>query len=163
MSRRVWIVAGVIAIAAVVMALVLWPSSHPELDPDQADRIVLYSLDPRGPGEDRPPVTGEPLHGHQVLGLVEITDLDRRRELIEALRDGISRGDASAACFWPRHVLRIEQDGRTIDYVICFQCHNYQKWVDGRHVTSSTISGDIAPIFNKPLEGANVPIFSKWP
>ena len=164
MSRRGWVVAGVLAVAA-GLAVVLWPSSHPELDADRAERIVLYSLDPRGPHDTRPPVTGEPLHGHLVLGSVEITDPDRRRELIEALRDGISQGDGQYACFWPRHVLRIERDGRTFDYVICFQCRNYERHVSGDPRSSGTrsISEHVQPVFNKVLEDADVPIFPKWP
>jgi hypothetical protein len=163
MSRRGWVVAGGIAVAAVVLALVLWPASHPELDPDRAERVTLYSVDFRFlENPERLPDTGEVVHGCLVLGKVEITDIEQRRQLLGALKSAIAqRGVDHYACFWPRHILRVEWDGRATDYVICSQCHNYKKVVDGQRATVSTISDSAAPLFNKLLEDAGIPIVPK--
>jgi hypothetical protein len=163
MSRRRWIVAGMLAVAAVVAALVLWPASHPELDPDRAERVTLYSIDFRE-GPERLSGTGEVIHGYQVLGKVEVTDIGQRRQLFDALKSAIAQRDVMQyKCFFPRHVLQVEQDGRVIDYVVCFQCRNYEIYVDGGRRTHHTqpIGDDAAPVFNKPLEEAKVPVVPK--
>lgn len=163
MSRRRWAIAGGLTVATVVLAVVLWPSSHPELDPDLAERVTLYSIDFREDGE-RLPGTGEIVHGYPVLGKVEVTDVEQRRQLLNALESAITQwGVDTHACFFPRHVLQVEQGGRTTDYVICFQCYNYQKWVDEQHVTSSTTGDSAAPLFNQLLEDVQIPIVPKWP
>jgi hypothetical protein len=165
MSRRGWAVAGVLAVATVGLALVLWPNSHPELDPDRAERVALYSTDFREEGE-RLPGTGEVVHGYPVLGKVEVTDIEQRRQLFDALKAAIAQRDVMQyRCFYPRHVLRVEQDGRVIDYVVCFQCRNYMKYVDGNTSDNLTpsIGEDVAPVFNKPLEDAQVPIVPNMP
>ena len=158
--RRRWAIAGGLVVAAVVLALVLWPSSHPELDPDRAERVTLYSIDFRFLEKpEQLPDTGEVIYGCPVLGKVEVTDVEQRRQLLDALKSAIARGEGGQyACYWPRHALRVESDGRTTDYVICFQCHNYKKYVDGRSITGSTISESAAPLFNKLLEDAGIPI-----
>jgi hypothetical protein len=165
MSRCGWAIVGVLVVAAVVLAVVLWPSSHPELDPDRADRVTLYSIDFRFLERQRLPDAGdEVVYGCPVLGKVEVTDIEQRRQLLDALKSAISEwGVDYYACFWPRHVLRVESDGRTTDYVICFQCHNYRKCVEGRSVADSTIGEGAAPLFNKLLEDAGIPIVPKQP
>lgn len=160
MSRRRWAIIGGLVVAAVVLTVALWPSSHPELDPDRADRVTLYSIDFRFLEKpEQLPDNGEVIHGCLVLGKVEVTDIEQRRQLLDVLKSAITEwGVDRYACYWPRHVLRVESGGRTTDYVICFQCHNYKKYVDGRSVTASTISEGAAPLFNKLLEDAGVPI-----
>jgi hypothetical protein len=163
MLRRGWAVAGVLAVTAAGLALVLWPASHPELDPDRAERVTLYSIDFREEGE-RLPGTGEVVHGYPVLGKVEVTGVEQRRQLFDALKAAIAQRDVMQyKCFYPRHVLRVEQDGWMIDYVVCFQCRNYERYVDGnrRDYQTRSISEDAAPVFNKPLEGAGIPIVPK--
>jgi hypothetical protein len=158
----VFAVADALLIAAVVLAMAI-RSSTPGLDPDREDRVTLYSIDFREE-EKRSPGTGEVVHGYTVLGKVEVTDPGQRRQLIGALKESLAERDVmQSKCFFPRHVLRVEQDGRTIDYVICFQCHYYELYVNGsrRNHRLLSIGGDAAPVFNKPLEVAGGPIVPK--
>jgi hypothetical protein len=106
------------------------------------------------------------IHDYPVLGKVEVTEIEQRRQLIDALKAAIAQPNvAQAGCFLPRHVLRVEQDGQTIDYVICFHCRNYHLYVDGRLRTGykSSISPDAAPVFNKLLDEAKVPVVPPMP
>lgn len=88
---------------------------------DAADQLILYSIDGRHfePGEQ--PKTAEKLHAFPVLGKIEMTDAAECDELITALKNGVSTSNV-ARCFWPRHAIRVMKNGRTTDYVICFEC-----------------------------------------
>jgi hypothetical protein len=159
MTRRRWI--GLAAIFLGIVAAVVWAASWlraPDLD--RAERVTLFSVDWHG-YDDRAPATDDALYGCHILGKVEITDPEQRRELIAALREGIATPDVvQAKCFYPRHVLRVEQGGRTADYVICFQCGNYRLYLDGstRHNLTPSMGRQVRPVFDKPLNDAKVPI-----
>jgi hypothetical protein len=110
-----------------------------------------------------PPLTGEVLHQHQILGKVEVTDPERRREVVRAVRGDIRAGFTvtQAKCFNPRHVLRVVKGGRKIDVVICFECNNYELYDGEQLVTTGgtpAIAGSAEPLLNKILTDAGVPL-----
>lgn len=156
--RAVVALAGLVTLI-VAVAVGIRLTRPPDLE--AADRITLYSIDGRGEPAERLPGTGEVLHGYPVLGKVVVTDPARKRELARALRDGLDARDVTQdKCFWPRHVLRVEYEGRVTDYVICFHCQNYELYVGGdrRNRYTESISRHVRPVFDKPLTDANVPI-----
>ena len=159
MSRRRWIGLAVMTLA--VSTLMLWAAARPRVpDLDQAERVTLISVD-GGDHRERDPPAGEALYGYPVLGRIEFTDPEQMRELIAALREGMAAPDVQQAkCFWPRHVLRVEQGGRMADYVICFRCQNYELYVNGvrQHTYTRNFSRQVRPVFDKPLVDARVPI-----
>jgi hypothetical protein len=132
------------------------------------ERITLYSLDFRyveDLSEDKAPYGGETFHEYPVLGKVEITEAEQRRSFISALNDAIRRApQLSAACFWPRHGLRAIEDGKTYDYVICFQCDGFLEYVDGaqtrggRGKTPGLLHSDSVEMFDSPLVQAGIQI-----
>jgi hypothetical protein len=158
-------------------------SKDPELqDPEQ---LTLYSIDGRwneeaGPAnavntdcqsvkwEERetkrtyvPPegvsVT-ESFHGYPVLGKVEVTDPQERKRLVAALKEGTGPEGTQGGCFCPRHAIRAVQKGRTFDYVICFQCHGVEEYVDGKRKPSRAFYNSVKPAFDQPLTDAGIPI-----
>src|SRR5205814_56502 len=90
-------------------------------DPEQ---VMLLSIDGREGAVGSGLKAGEFFRGYPILGQVEINDAEQRRQLIAALKDGIARSDRHywVMCFCPRHGLRVVENGKTVDYVICFQC-----------------------------------------
>src|SRR4051794_22331211 len=59
--------------------------------PDDPDELTVYSID--GPARNNERMTseqekGEKLFGYPVLGSVEVTDPERRRAVVSALKDG---------------------------------------------------------------------------
>ena len=85
-------------------------------------KVVLYSLNPEN-HNDNDPYTDTVFHGYDILGKAEITDRSEQRALLQALAHGASENDDHAmACFNPRHALHIEQNVRSIDFTICFEC-----------------------------------------
>lgn len=125
-----------------------------------AEKFTLFSIDGR-----REPGTVkaiETFQGYPVLGQVEITDADVRRKLIAAFQDARARRpQLGAKCFWPRHGIRAVQSGRTIEYVICFECFRFSEFVDGAIVRHDLLSGSAQLTFDKPLTDAGIPITPK--
>ena len=106
--------------------------------------FTLYRLDgDRYPGEPAPE-GAQLLHGWLVLQECAITSTATREKIFRALDDGIDGygGGVPVDCFRPRHAIRIDWMGVTVDYLICFQCRNYyiyegDKMVSGGNTTSS--------------------------
>lgn len=125
----------------------------------EADKVTLYSIDGsmKAPGEDRPKAAQE-FRGYPVLGSVEISPVERRAEMILALKRGTEDLDHGfARCFWPRHALRAEKDGKSVDYVICFECSWIKVFGDGGVQDIVTKKG-AQDLLNRHLKAAGAPI-----
>jgi hypothetical protein len=123
------------------------------------DRLTLYSVDGRDldPGAKKP-AAGEEFHGFPVLGKVVIEDPVRRKALIDAFNDGIARSDGTMAkCFWPRHGIRAEKGGMTVDYVICFECLQFATHRGDRHEGTAITRSPLAR-FDEELKRAGIPL-----
>src|SRR5690606_26013570 len=83
------------------------------------EQLTLYSL--LGFGEARGEM--ESFHRYPVLGKIEVTDPEQRREIYMALHKGIDPSVDITLCFQPRHGIRAVVDGQTTDYVICYECY----------------------------------------
>jgi hypothetical protein len=124
----------------------------------QPEQLTLYSIDGREfePGEA--PKTEETFHGYPVLGKIVVTDPAKRAELMTALKKGLADGPEDVAdCFWPRHAIQTVDKGRTVDYIICFEC--LQMEIHGKQVERA-IATTIEPerLFNRHLRAASIPI-----
>src|SRR5262249_50651629 len=96
---------------------------------DKAETFELYSLDPDRKGKAAPVKDG--FHGWKVLGKTEVKGKADRKRLNDALRLGVEDNFGMvAACFIPRHGIRLKGGGRTVDLVICFQCFSAQVFVN---------------------------------
>jgi hypothetical protein len=133
------------------------PAEYSKLLVD-ADKVTLYSLD----GWDveclkESNKKAEKLCDYPILGKIEITDAQTRKELVEAVSKGLEGNAAAAACFVPRHALRTVRSGRTVDCLICFECTQVQI-----HYGSDfkTIPIDKSPqeLLNRLLKKAKIPI-----
>jgi hypothetical protein len=122
---------------------------------EKAEALELYSLDPSAKIEK-----GDvDFHGYKVLGKTEVKK-DSLAKLVTALTKGAEEQNQtiSAGCFHPRHGLRVKFDGKTYDFVICFECvavslyqDKDEKSTDGFHVSRSPTE-----VFNKILKDAKV-------
>ncbi|MFO0846945.1 MAG: hypothetical protein U0871_00090 [Gemmataceae bacterium] len=158
--RRKRLIRALAVPALIAAGAGLWlvlQDSVPNLE--TADRVTLLSIDGRDRKVDAPPLAGETVHGYPLLGRVEIYAPDERRRLGDALREGLrGRGGSWAACYWPRHVLRVERGWSVTEYVICFQCGNYQRYVNGERRVGGQFGEAVRPAFDEPLKAAGVPI-----
>jgi hypothetical protein len=126
--------------------------------PNNPDQLVLYSINGSDYPKGKEPKTAEKFARYPLLGKVEITDAKVRRELMSVLRLGVAQHyGAVAKCFWPRHAIRIITNGRTIDYIICFECEQIiekegEKW---RRIPTTDSARDY---FNSVLQQHGIPL-----
>ena len=93
------------------------------------------------------------MHGWAIL---QACSLDQGRPSIHVLRainSDIAQGYAGIPvdCFQPRHAVRIQSEDAVKEYLICFQCHNFQCWVDGSLVASGSISNQSEELLSRVL------------
>lgn len=122
---------------------------------ESADRLHLLALDPHDRG-----ATGDAtrFHGFAVLGQAEIRDPAERRGLVAAVYRGINESGPLAACFIPRHGLRAEQGGRTLDLVICFECGFFQSFGQSPAFAGGGDSPKLVePVFDAALKRHGLP------
>lgn len=125
---------------------------------DAPEQLTLYSIDGRDFEAGKEPKTEEKFHGYPVLGKIDVTDAEKRKEIIAALKEGMARSDGKMAkCFWPRHAIRAVEKGKTIDCVICFACYQLEVHEGGSKRVEPT-TRDPQKVFNKHLMQAGVPL-----
>jgi hypothetical protein len=139
----------------------------PGSDLQNPEEMILFSIDGRSvesqPGHRRgdgvPTAVGE-FHGYPVLGKVEITDLEKRKQIVAALKEGRASKGEQAKCFWPRHAVRAVEKGHTVEYIICFQCGGCEVYTDGKRSGGGSLSfgRSVRPSFDRPLKDAGIPI-----
>lgn len=123
---------------------------------DNGESFELLSLDPTEldkPATDR-------FRGYRVLGQTTITDDTMRNQLVAALKKGVEARDGYAACFNPRHGIRVVHNGKTVDFVICFECWQLYVHVGDKSDRVFTKSSP-QDFFNETLKKANVPLPTK--
>ena len=110
--------------------------------PQAEGLFTLFSLDgDRYPGDHVPEGT-KLLHGWPILKTCSIQDSATRKKLFTALDEGIAElgtvsGEMQIDCFNPRHAIRVETNAITVDYMICFQCQNYDIWEGDKKISSA--------------------------
>jgi hypothetical protein len=148
---------GWLALAVAVTLSVAWVAVHargPIARLSPPDELVLYSilgveyLDGAKP-------EGEAFHDYPVLGKVVVTDPQARDAIMAAFEQGVSAGDKLAFCFFPRHALRVTKNGQTVDFAVCFECHQLRMYGDGEPVTLP-ITRAPQEVFNRHLTAAGI-------
>ena len=80
-----------------------------------------------------------------------------------ALHEGIANNDGTEAhCFWPRHALQTIDGGKTVDYVICFECFHVHVYEEGGPRYEKTTREPQA-VFDQHLTRAGIPIAPQMP
>ncbi len=96
------------------------------------DAMTLYSLDGYYVSDEGKVWKGEMFHGFPVLAKTEVESASDRMAILTAVKQGITEyNGTTVACFWPHHGVRLLQNGKRIDYVICFHCSKLEQSVDG--------------------------------
>ena len=124
---------------------------------ENADQFELISIG-HGPSPTNPE---NAFQGWPVLGKTTINDPNTRKRLIAALEKGVeeNKGD-TMKCFNPRHGIRVTRDGKTAEFLICFQCFQAMVYVTGEKDQRVLITDSPAAVFNQTLQQAKVPLES---
>jgi hypothetical protein len=122
---------------------------------EQADQFELLSIDPHRP-QEKPQ---DDFHGWKVLGRIQIKDAETRNKLLAALKKGVNDNDGiAAACFDPRHGIRVTHEGKTMDLVICFECFQVQVYAAEKREHDFLTTGSPQRVFDEVLRDAGVPL-----
>jgi len=120
-----------------------------------AGEIELLSLEPAHP-QEKP---ADDFHGWKVLGRKVVGDETVRKELVAAFEKGVAEYTGGPAkCFNPRHGIRVKHGGKTVDFVICFECYQVRAYVGGAKEMWFLVSRSPAELFNKILKDGGVPL-----
>ena len=132
--------------------------NEPRRNLDSVESLTLYSIDGTEASMGQESAAGETFRGYPLLGQIDITASQSRQEIADAINSSISQSDGLvAACFWPRHALRVRAQGQTIDYVVCFQCRQLEVY-EGKSRTMIPIETTAEPVLNRWLEQAGIPL-----
>lgn len=128
-------------------------------EPEIIEEFILYSLDGnKFDLKQENADSDDHFHGFPILGKVDIKDVGRRKQIMDALKSGMSQSDGTVAkCYWPRHGVREVSKGKTVDYVICFECLQLKIHNDGKEKTVPTTRRPQS-VLNKHLKDAKIPL-----
>lgn len=118
-----------------------------------AETFELISLEP---SEETPPTPDE-IDEWSVIGRLSIADSDTREKLIEALvQAALDNPGEQAACFCPRHAIRVTSRGKLTEIVICFECLSAEIYTGGVRGEVFLVTETPRSLFNDTLSDAGV-------
>ncbi|MBA4066816.1 MAG: hypothetical protein C0501_24530 [Isosphaera sp.] len=89
-------------------------------------------------------------------------DADTRKKLVAAFKKGVADNTGiAAACFNPRHGIRVTSDKKTVDFVVCFECFSVKSYADGKDAGGFLITKSPQKAFDAALTDAKVPLAEK--
>lgn len=129
--------------------------------------VEVFSLEPR-------PMDGVVLtmeqddgrfHGYEIKGSVKLREDDAKQSSQrETIRDALtvslmepSDRTAKACLFFPRHGLRVTNNGTSVDFVICLQCCDVDVGTKRYWLDLKTMKA-LRSALNAPLKDAGVPL-----
>lgn len=116
----------------------------------QATAMEILSLDPAWPMNKEEQADPSRFHGHRIMGRATITDPAKMLELLNLVARSCHANDTTvAACFNPRHGVRVEVEGSIVDLQICFECLQIKVFRDGTKVHSGLLASTYEPIVSK--------------
>jgi hypothetical protein len=128
----------------------------------KSQKVVLFSLEPgvsiANSQEDwAKAATGaaEYFHDYRVLGKTEVKDAELQTNLKSSLLKAMPGGD-SAACFNPRHGLRLIVGDKVVDLLICFECGTFITYYNADKGKASLFGKAPAQLYNRTLLDAGV-------
>jgi hypothetical protein len=93
-------------------------------DPESFELLALdpLQIEARGKGAAAVPAERE-FHGYEILGHAPLNEPKARKKLVGLVLRGVQESDGKvAACFNPRHGIRLVKEGRVVDFLICYEC-----------------------------------------
>ena len=104
------------------------------------------------------------MHGWTILQVCSLDQGPFSRKVLRTINSDIDRGHAGVPvdCFQPRHALRLQTENAVKDFLICYECRNFQSWVDGSLVGSGSISNRSEEVLNRVLSECGTTTSRSW-
>lgn len=101
-------------------------------DLDKAERMELYRLNARALPEGNPQKKKE-FHGYEILAEVTVSSGNQRKGAAAFLGSKLHWSEfRKAACFNPRHGMKLVSGKRTLEFLICFECWQVDVYEGGK-------------------------------
>jgi len=121
----------------------------------QPQQMTLYSVHPEEP--ESALVGAQLFHGYRVLGQVSVSTASDQQRVADAIKQAVLHIPDPAACFNPRHALRVSDGSNNFDFVICYECGAMEFFTGGKSVGGTGIGGS-PDTFNSILRAAGIPL-----
>lgn len=118
-------------------------------------QMILYSINPDGSASAL--AKAPRFHDYRILGQVSIVAPTDRQRVVDAVESAVLESTVPAACFEPRHGLRVSAGHDTCDLLICFECGRMEMYAGGRQVGGTGVGGSPEDL-NSILTAAGVPL-----
>jgi hypothetical protein len=115
--------------------------------------VILYSLEPAAEFD----ASESQLHNFKILGQAGL-DQKQTATAIAEFKKAISNWDGIvAACFDPRHAIRLAANGHIYDFVLCYECHQLYVYEDDKLLKGMGATGS-PDILNGLLTSLSLPL-----
>jgi hypothetical protein len=122
-----------------------------------AHNAVFYSLEPWSPHPNPKPA----LYGFSILGEKRI-DGPSFVAVVKEFEAAVERSDdRMAACFDPRHAIRVTSGKHRYEFLLCYACHQMAVYRDGKRVAMLGAAGSSKPL-NALLAQLNLPLSQSY-
>lgn len=113
-----------------------------------AQDVEIFSLNPMRSQMEDPAVAALPhFHDYAILDSKRVDGRERARELLNLVYRGIHESDGTvAACFNPRHGIRVHSKDEHVDFVICYECLSMHIHRGEQQDSALTTEGPLAEI-----------------
>lgn len=120
---------------------------------DRAAQIELLSLDPESGGEAP---EAKRFHRNRILGSTVLAG-KRKQQAVAVIERGINATSIKMECFNPRHGIRATHENKTVELIICFECHQVVVAI-GNETSTLLITWKGQAELDALLSAANVPL-----
>ena len=138
---------GVVVLLWLTRAAIPYRAARALHHADQYELLSLFPISTSGG-------TKPQFHRHNILGQASITDPAIRKRLNAALEGGAKQGNDPYLCFNPRHGIRVTRGSDVTDFVICFECHQVEIWINQQRAGGFLTSGSPQAVFDEVLTSA---------
>jgi hypothetical protein len=118
---------------------------------------IIYSLEPSPDPHREPGKALGKLQRVDILGQSELSDA-QRKVAVDAFDAAIAGWDGLvAACFEPRHALRVPFKGSQYDFLLCYTCNQMWVYRDGQRIGSVGVTGS-PDVLNRLMASLQLPL-----
>ena len=157
------------AMAALMLAGCTVPSMNSPLtslgiDDATSVQVSVMALDGDTYPDMEASVQENLMHGWTILQVCPLDQGPHSIEVLRTINSDIDRGHAGVPvdCFQPRHALRLQTENAVKEFLICYECRNFQSWVDGSLVGSGSISNRSEEFLNRVLSECGTTTSRSW-
>jgi len=119
----------------------------------------LYSILGDDPASNMATPESGKFHGWPIIGRTVVSDAGRKARLASEFAGAMKvfgPNDPRAACFFPRHGIRVVHERNTYDFLICFECAQVKVYASGNDLYQ--VGGGPEKILDQMLTAAGIPL-----